>query len=117
MRGRKFELDRRNRKLLGVCAGISNLTGVDATFVRVGVVVLTILLPWTLLFYGLAGWLAQPSRTPGYDIKADIEMLRSGAREDHRSRMRDIDRRLAEVDTVLASSESRRLSRQIEELR
>jgi phage shock protein C len=117
MRGRKFELDRGNRKLFGVCGGISNLTGVDATFVRVGVVVLTLALPWMILIYGIAAWFARPKRNVGYDIKADIAMLRSGARDDYRSRMRDIDMRLAALDPEVAAPQSRRLSREIDELR
>ena len=38
MRGKRFEVDRENGKLAGVCAGIANRTGVDATIVRVGLV-------------------------------------------------------------------------------
>ena len=117
MRSRRFEVDRGNRKLLGVCAGISKFTGVDATFIRVAAVLLTFATLWTLLFYGLAALLAQPKRRVAYDIKADIETLRGGVRDDARSRMRDIDRRLAEVDHYVATSESRRLSREIDELR
>ena len=38
VRGKRFEVDRANGKLLGVCAGIANHTGVDATMVRIGFV-------------------------------------------------------------------------------
>ena len=38
----RFYLDKRNGKFMGVCAGISDYTGIDVTFVRVGVVLLTI---------------------------------------------------------------------------
>jgi phage shock protein C len=44
MRGRRFEVDPENKKLLGVCAGIANQTGLDPTIVRVGVVVLALLI-------------------------------------------------------------------------
>ena len=117
MRGIKFEVDREHRKLFGVCAGISKLTGVDATFVRIAVVLLTVATWWTILFYGVAAWLGQSKRSVAYDIKADIEMLRGGARDTHQARMRDIDRRLAEVDDYVSSSESRRLSSEIDKLR
>jgi phage shock protein PspC (stress-responsive transcriptional regulator) len=55
MRGTDFEVDRANGKLLGVCAGIANKIGVDATFVRVGFVLAAILISvqWTLVGYGV----------------------------------------------------------------
>lgn len=35
---RQFRLDRRNGKLMGVCAGIANYFGVDTTLVRIAFV-------------------------------------------------------------------------------
>lgn len=40
---RGFALDKRNAKLFGVCGGIANYFGVDATLVRIGFVIGTIL--------------------------------------------------------------------------
>lgn len=37
-----FSLDRRNAKVMGVCAGLSNRFGVDATLLRVALVVATL---------------------------------------------------------------------------
>ena len=39
-----FRLDKHNGKLMGVCAGIANATGVDALWIRLGLVLTTILL-------------------------------------------------------------------------
>lgn len=39
----KFRLDKRNGKLMGVCAGIGNYFGVDTTLVRIGFVLGTLL--------------------------------------------------------------------------
>ncbi|MFN2101229.1 PspC domain-containing protein [Altererythrobacter sp. MF3-039] len=36
---RSFRLDRQNDKIWGVCSGIANYTGIDATWVRIGFVV------------------------------------------------------------------------------
>ena len=119
MRGKKFELDRRNGKFLGVCAGIANYTGWDATLVRIGLVAVTILgaFPWTLLLYGAAAWVGKPKQVPATtSIVDDIRTLRSGSARDSRSTMRDIDIRLAEVENYVTASNSR-LSREIEELR
>lgn len=56
-----FTLDRRNAKIMGVCAGIANRTGLDVTLIRVALVLLTLcaLGPVGVVAYLLAGWLAQ----------------------------------------------------------
>ena len=41
---RGFRLDKRDGKLFGVCAGLANYTGVDALWIRLGVVAATLLL-------------------------------------------------------------------------
>lgn len=56
---RQFSLDRGRGKLLGVAAGLAHYTGVDVVWVRLGLVVATLLTgPVMLLLYGLTGWLA-----------------------------------------------------------
>jgi phage shock protein C len=111
---KKFHLDRRNGMLMGVCAGIANYTGWDATWVRVGAVLVTLvgLFPWTLIAYGVAAWAAKPAPY------GDDYLGRSSRVSTHelRSSMRDIDRRMAEVETYVTSDNSR-LAREIEELR
>ena len=56
-----FTLDRRNAKIMGVCAGIANRTGLDVTLIRVALVLLTLcaLGPIGAVAYLLAGWLAE----------------------------------------------------------
>lgn len=56
-----FTLDRSNAKIMGVCAGIANRSGVDVTILRVGLVLLTLcaLGPIGVVAYLLAGWLAE----------------------------------------------------------
>lgn len=120
----KFYLDKRNRKWLGVCAGISDYTGVDVTLVRIGMVIATILGSGAMiLVYLAAGWLA-PSKPQelAYERPEDAKFWQ-GVRahpgrtvRDVRSRFRDIDRRLADVETYVTSSNSR-LSQEIEQLR
>jgi len=54
-----YRLDKANSKLMGVCAGLSNATGLDVTLVRIAVVLLTLVLgPITILAYLLTGWIA-----------------------------------------------------------
>ena len=113
---KKFYLDRANGKMMGVCAGIANHFNVDATFVRVGLVVVTLLgaFPWTLIAYAAAGFIAK-QRPLGFDDLDEPRPLGRSTRE-VRETMRDIDRRMAEVETYVTSSNGR-LAREIEELR
>lgn len=56
-----FTLDRRNGKIMGVCAGLSASTALDVTLIRVALVLLTLcaLGPIGVVAYLLAGWLAE----------------------------------------------------------
>ncbi len=56
-----FTLDRTNGKIMGVCAGVANRSGLDVTLLRVGLVLLTLcaLGPIGVVAYLLAGWLAE----------------------------------------------------------
>ena len=102
-----FSLDKRRGKLMGVCAGIANYFNIDVTFVRVALVVVTLLgaFPWTLIAYGVVAWAAKPR----------AEEARISTSKLH-AEMRDIDRRMAEVDSYVAASDNS-LAREIERLR
>jgi phage shock protein C len=110
-RGNRFEVDRANGKLLGVCAGLANQTGVDATIVRVALVLATLIgaFPWTLVAYGIAYMVGRP-RQAGYVPS------RAVSREESRERMRNLDLRMQAIETYVTSSNSR-LAREIEDLR
>ncbi|HEY5713637.1 MAG TPA: PspC domain-containing protein [Allosphingosinicella sp.] len=112
MRGNRFETDRENGKLLGVCAGIANATGFDVTIVRIGFVLATIVggFPWTLIAYGIAAMVGKPRNHSGYSL------ARSTSAEEQRQRMRNIDLRMQAIETYVTSSNSQ-LAREIEELR
>lgn len=120
----KFYLDKQNKKWLGVCAGIADYTGLDVTVVRLIVVVLTVLGSGaTLIAYFIAAWMAPVK--PGSlreDTPEDAKFwqgVRTNPRRTTRlvrSRFRELDRRLADVEAYVTSSHGR-LSREIENLR
>jgi phage shock protein C len=121
----KFYLDRQNRKWSGVCAGIADYTGLDPTVVRIGAVVLTLLggFPWTVIAYFVAAWMAPKKPNELYGQDAEQTKFWQGVRasparsvRDVRSRLKEIDRRMAEVETYVTSSDTR-LAREIEQLR
>lgn len=120
----KFYLDKRNGKFMGVCAGIADYTGVDVTLVRAGTVLLTVLgSGMTIIAYLVVGWIAPKKPRELRDETPEQTKFWQGVRaspartvRDVRSRFRDIDRRLGEVETYVTSSNSR-LAREIEQLR
>lgn len=113
-RGMKFELDRANGKFMGVCAGIAETTGWDVTLIRVALVVAFIAFPWAVLGYFVAAWFGKPKAADRYDGLGSSFGKRS-AFEARRSTT-DLDRRLAEVDTYVAS-QNNSLAREIDALR
>jgi len=116
MRRRTFEVDKAEAKLMGVCAGLARNLGIDPTIVRIGLVVATLVggWPWTLVAYVILGMVGQPK---GARLgRSRSEGLSGQARLEERGGMRDLDRRLAEIDHYVASSNGR-LAREIEDLR
>jgi phage shock protein C len=121
----KFYLDKQNAKWSGVCAGIADYTGMDVTLIRIGLVILTILggFPWTLIAYWIAAWTAPVKPLSLYELgpeeKRFWQNVRSNPRRtarDVRSRFRELDRRLADMEAYVTSSNTR-LAREIEDLR
>ena len=114
MHGRKFEVDRENGKIAGVCAGFANMTGWDVTIVRVALVLLTLTIafPWSLIAYAVAAFAGQQKRTGRYALSR----ASSPSREETRERVRNLDLRMQAIETYVTSSNSQ-LAREIEELR
>lgn len=120
----KFYLDKQNAKWLGVCSGIADYTGIDVTWVRIGAILLTLMggFPWTLVAYFIAAWMANPKPVDLYADRADQKFwqgVRSNptrSTRDVRSKFRDIDRRLADIE-LYYTSRNQRLADEIESLR
>lgn len=120
----KFYLDKRNRKWSGVCAGLADYTGVDVTLVRVGVVILTFMTSgWTILAYFITAWVADKKPQEFYEGNREDEKFwqtvrarPGGSVRDVRARFRDIDRRIADIETHVTSQNSA-LAREIDALR
>lgn len=119
----QFYLDKQRGRFMGVCAGIADYTGMDLAWVRIGAVLTTIFaFPPLPVVYLIVGWIA-PNKPAGLYESADEAKLWQGIRrnprrsvEDLRSNFRDIDRRLADVELMVTSRNSR-LSDEIEALR
>ncbi|PZO69522.1 MAG: envelope stress response membrane protein PspC [Pelagerythrobacter marensis] len=115
--------DKQNAKLMGVCAGIADYTGVNALWVRLGTVFLTMASGGaTIPFYFLAGILLNKKPEHLYIDTSErnywqgVRQSPQRAAREIRARFRDIDRRLAEVETYYVTSNPR-LSAEIDRLR
>ncbi len=120
----KFYRDKYNAKWMGVCAGIADYTGIDVTLVRIGMIAATLFGSGApILIYLIAGMLApkkpQELAEQAPEDKKFWQGVRASPRRtvrDVRSKFRELDRRLADVETYVTSSNSS-LSREIEKLR
>ena len=120
----KFYLDKHNAKWMGVCAGVADYTGIDVTVIRIATVLATVMGSGAMIVvYLVAAWMAPKKPRELVDQKPEDAKFRQGVRaaptrtiRDVRSSFRDIDRRLAQVETYVTSSDSR-LAREIEKLR
>lgn len=121
----KYYLDRQNRKYKGVCAGIADYTGFDVTLIRVVTVLLTVMggFPWTLIAYWLTAWLARDKPRELSGDSPEETKFWQGVRaspgrsvRNVRSRFRDLDRRLADIETHVTSG-NMSLANEIEKLR
>ena len=120
----RFYRDKRNGKLMGVCAGIADYTGFDVALVRICFLAAVFMSGGSVLpFYFIAGWVA-PTKPRELEYRGSEErqfwqgVRASPARaaRDIRSRFKDMDRRLADIESYV-TTENRSLAREIEQLR
>lgn len=119
----RFYRDKANGKIMGVCAGLADYTGVDVLWVRLGAILMTVLGTGFLIpIYILAGLLADVKPAHLYTDREEqrfwqgVRQSPSRTAREVRAQFRDIDRRLAEVEAHYVSSNPR-LSAEIERLR
>jgi len=120
----RFYRDKRNGKLMGICAGIADYAGFDVSMVRIALVAAIFLSSGSILpVYFIAGMLTpdKPRELESTDVEEREfwrQVRRSPTRtaRDIRLRLKDIDRRLADVESYV-TTENRSLAREIEQLR
>jgi phage shock protein C len=120
----RFYRDKRHGKVLGVCAGVADYTGFDVTLVRILFIAAVIMGSGApLLLYFITAMMT-PDKPQELELE-DVEErqfwqgVRASPRRsanDIRSRLRDIDRRLADIESYV-TTENRSLAREIEQLR
>jgi phage shock protein C len=118
-----FYLDKLNAKWLGVCSGIAEYTGFDVTIIRLTTIVLTFAtFPMFLFVYLIAAWLAPVKPVGLYDSPEDAKFWQgvraspSRSTSNVRAKFRDLDRRLADIETHYTTRNSS-LANEIDSLR
>jgi phage shock protein C len=120
----RFYRDKTNGKVMGVCAGIADYTGFDANLVRVCFLATVFMSGGSVLpFYFIAGFVT-PKKPHALEMAGTEErQFWQGVRAsptrtaaDIRSRFRDVDRRLADIESYV-TTENRSLAREIDQLR
>src|SRR3954470_4517224 len=120
----RFYRDKRHGKVMGICAGIADYAGFDVSLVRICMIAALFLSSVSILpIYFIAGWIAPVKpRELDYSDREDTRFWQgvraSPARSarDIRSRFRDLDRRLADIESYV-TTENRSLAREIDQLR
>ena len=119
----RFYRDKVHGKFMGVCAGIADYTGIDVLWIRLAAVGLTLagvgIIPLAYLGIGIfankkpAGLYGDRSEQKFWQ---GVRQSPTRTAREVRARFREIDRRLAEVETFYVTSNPR-LSAEIERLR
>ena len=120
----KFYLDKQNGKWKGVCAGAGDYMGVDPLWVRLGLVALTLGLQqwWLVIAYLVVAWVANDKPRGLYATHDDAKFwqgVRTNPKRsttEVRSKFRELDRRLADIETHY-TSQNRALASEIDSLR
>ena len=118
----KFYRDKQNAKLMGVCSGLADYSGIDAIWWRLAFIILTVATGFGIPAYFALGILAA-KKPPHLYVDREEQQYWQRVRQsptrtarEIRSRFRDIDRRLADVESYYVTSNPR-LSAEIERLR
>ena len=120
----RFYRDKRNGKVFGVCAGIADYTGFDVSLVRVCFLAAVFMSGGGVLpFYFIAAMVTPTKPMALERVDREEQRFWQGVRasparaaRDIRSRLKDIDRRLADIESYV-TTENRSLAREIEQLR
>ena len=124
----RYSMDRREKKVAGVCSTIGDVFNIDPTFIRIGFVATAILVSWKLALIAYIGagiymHIQRNKATRGYersqlsdyDRMEDVSRVRPTVHA-LRTQLDETDRRLMAIDDHINSTNDE-LAREIEALR
>jgi phage shock protein C len=124
VRRTRFYLDKRNKRFMGVCAGIADYFGWDPLWVRVGFAAATVMgVGFLPIVYLAIGFIADPKPSMLYNESAEDRQFWKNVRVAPQRTVRDVnasfresDRRLRDIEAYVTSS-NRSLANEIDKLR
>ena len=122
----RYSLNRRDKKLAGVCSTLGDVFNIDPTFIRVGFAAAALLISWKLALIAYVGagiylHIQKKKGAAGFDRKSDYERMEDVGRtraslHQLRTELDVNDRRMMAIDHHL-NSQNDELAREIEALR
>ena len=124
----RYSLNRRDKKIAGVCSTLGDVFNLDPTILRIGFVAIAILISWEMALLGYigAGIYLQiqknranrfGDRKSDFDRMADAGVQRRTSVHELRTELDVNDRRMMAIDHHINSSKNHELAREIEALR
>ena len=123
----RYSLNRRDKKIAGICSTLGDIFNVDPTFLRIGFVAIALLISWKLAIIAYIGsgiYLhTQKNRAERFgDRKSDYERMDEVGKvrpsvHAMRTELDETDRRMMAIDHHIASQRDHELAREIEALR
>ena len=123
----RYSMNRKDKKLAGVCSTLGDIFNLDPTFIRIGFVAAAILISWEM---ALIGYIAagiylhvQKNRANRFgERKSDFERMAEAGRgrtsiHALRTELDANDRRMMAIDHHITTSRNHELAREIEALR
>jgi len=123
----RYSLNRKDKKIAGVCSTLGDVFNIDPTVIRIGFVAAAILISWemALIGYIAAGIYLHIQRNRANrlgDKKSDFERMAESGRSRTsvhalRTELDATDRRMMAIDHHLNAQKNHELAREIEALR
>ncbi|MCY7271924.1 MAG: PspC domain-containing protein [Sphingomonas bacterium] len=122
-----YSLNRRDKKVAGVCSTLGDIFNLDPTILRIGFVAIAILISWELALVAYIGggiYLHMQknkadrlgNRKSDFERMEDVGKVRPSVHA-MRSELDETDRRMMAIDHHIASQKDHELAREIEALR
>jgi len=123
----RYSMNRRDKKLAGVCSTLGDVFNIDPTFLRIGLVAVALLVSWKLALIAYVGAglylhvqkrkvMSGRDRPSEFDRMGEIGSRRRTSVHELRTELDVNDRRMMAIDQHL-NSQNDELAREIEALR
>jgi phage shock protein PspC (stress-responsive transcriptional regulator) len=122
----RYSLNRRDKKVAGVCSTLGDVFNIDPTFIRIGFAATALIISWKLALIAYVGaglylHIQRKRGSAGFDRQSDYERMGDVGRgrtsvHDLRTKLDVNDRRMMAIDHHL-NSQNDELAREIEALR